>query len=167
MKIIKEVFDPINTLIILLTILFFMTIEILFFWYIVSKEIEKIIQDKSNIISTFAKENKDFKEYIEKYMQDNESNLKNSSEYQYKIRSEENYKLFYDKFSIPICVIITCIIINIIYLIHIRRVPTKIELLLFGLIIFSFITEFIFYFVVIKEWKYISDNKIYNILFSK
>lgn len=40
-KIFKEVLEPVNILIILLTVIFFITVELLFVWYVISREVEK------------------------------------------------------------------------------------------------------------------------------
>lgn len=90
---------PIEFVLIMANVIFFMVVQILFFKIIASKEVDEVIEKKSNILSDLLDNNpilsKQFDEY---YKSSNYASVKKKSEQQTKKRDEKNDQLIIDKF---------------------------------------------------------------------
>ncbi len=165
--IIKEVFNSKNLLINLSNIVIFLIFIILFFWFILSRQFDYIVLDKVNIISLLAKYDKDFNETLTEYLNTNESlyEIPKKALEQEESRNAYNFILLQTEVFPFLYVVCTSLIIVILYIIVKRKKLLKAEYYLLSFVVFAFITEVIFYFLVIKEWQFIGDYQLlYNVL---
>jgi hypothetical protein len=159
----NELFSPVNGFIITFNIIFFLGILLLFFWYILSSQFETIILDKVEILTLLSKNDPTIKKNIEEYLSTIDINklaiiAKNEKE----TRNIQNNDLFVKKLLGWFIVLgtITMICFILLCLHATKNSISKGDLLLVFLLLFSFVTEIIFYFAVIDSWKFIGDYEI-------
>ncbi len=157
----KEVFTGINIFIILLNALFFITVLVIFFWFIVSNQFETIILDKVDIVTLLAKNNPSIYNYIKDYVNNNNiEDIKNISDTDKQTRDKNNVKLFINHMIWWFAVLgILCLIV-LLYLVIKGKGITTGDIVLILLVSVSFTTEIILFFVLIKPWKFIGDFQL-------
>jgi hypothetical protein len=156
--VLNNTFNANNTLISLLTTLFFITALVLFFWFVISDQLKIIVLDKLEILKLYSKYNSDFKKLLKEKI----SNKKLDEEKYNQIikeRNNNNIKTFKEMLSWWFIVLFIIVILNIIYIIR-KNNFTKSDMLLVFFVLTAFIAEIIFYLVIIKEWIIVGDNEI-------
>lgn len=155
----NNTFTANNTLVSLLTILFFITALVLFFWYIISDQMKIILLDKLEVLKIYSEYDPLFKATLK--LKINNKDL-NKEKYEKEIlkRNEYNKKLFIDLMSWWFIIISFLIVLDIFYIVYYKKPLSKAELLLIMFVLTAFVAEIIFYIVIIREWKFIGDNEI-------
>lgn len=156
---------PSTILIIFCNVLIFMFMQVLLFWYVISKAVEVIILDKSTTIKNIIKNSPRLQERLISYTQSNEyTNIKQLSSIDSNNRITYNIDLTWKWMLIPFLIIIIVIFLAIIYEIYLYKFTQynnlkidKTDLLVLITVFMSFFTEIIFIFVLVTRYIYISD----------
>lgn len=159
---------PSTILLIFSNVLIFMMMQILLFWYVISKEIEKIITDKSSILKYIIQNSTvllyKLNEYIssDEYLKVYNQSLSDAEE-----RNKFNISLTWLWMFFPFTSVTIIIFIGIIYAIYIHRCTSKntmkldkTDMILLITVFLSFLTEILVIFILIIEYVYISDMDI-------
>jgi hypothetical protein len=164
---IKDVFHPSNILICVANISVFVIFLILFFWFILSRQFDAIILEKVSIISLIAKYDPEFRKVLLEYLYSNNTSNDLIAKKQEELRYRENVNSLQIE-VLPFTYILgTILILDIIYMVLHKNKLMFSEWILLILVLGAFITEVIFYFVLVNEWRFIGDFQlIYNILYS-
>ncbi len=163
-----DIIKPSTILIIFSNVLIFMFMQILLFWYIISKAVENIIIDKSSIIGNIVKNSTRLQVKLNEYIQtDDYQIIYNQSLIDKQQRTEYNMKLTWQWMLIPFLLVIIILIIGILYTIYVHRYTSyntlkldQTDLILLVTVVLSFLTETIFIFVLVIRYVYISDMDI-------
>lgn len=161
-SILKQAFDPINSVITIVNLELFVILMVLWFWYIGSQQLYSVIdsnvKDINNIVENSPALDLSLQVFIETTKNDTE--LINQAKIDVEEKNKQNIKLFRIYF-LPI--ILSLFFLLIILIIRLYRSKCKWggrEWLLVVLMILAFVTEIIFYFIVIKGFHYISPVTI-------
>lgn len=165
---IAEVFDSINILINLLNLVIFIGVIILFFWFVISKQFDNIIYDKTDIIISAARNDENFKAYLKNYLETDyiKNKLPLLAKQQFGNRTEYNVMLLERELLPFVWSLLTMIGLDVIYMAFKRIKFTYIDYFLLLSVILGFITEILFYYIVIREWKFIGDYTLLILLAS-
>jgi len=183
-NIILKVFESENLLLMFFNVFIFIVIEIVFFWYILSETLVYIVLDKCQLIVFMLQQDPTLKKNMMAYLNGNdatqlpqraleEQSARNSNNFNLILQylGPTIYTLFSILMSITIYKLIGYRLVN--YILNDTRFRingTKMSrssyfLLIF--VIFSFVTEILFYYIVIREWKFISDAQLILLLYTK
>lgn len=175
--------NPSFILITFLNIGFFMLVQIMFFYFFASKQLDTIIKSKMNILQNFISydtyESRFVKKKLKKYInsdiyQDN----KNKSSSSQLIRNKNNKLILFEKLKYFLIPIISIIILCIIYFIvsYIKyginnntdkyRYLSVSDWILIFFVFGAFTTELIFYFSIVRKHEFTGDMEIINILYT-
>ena len=178
MKSIQTVFSPLNLILNFTNIFFFGILLALWFWFIGSTQLYEVLDIKaSEIMNVVDKDiilESSLNVFIDNYIND-EAQINNTRNNMI-IRYKENKSQFYKTLITTIVLLSSFGIIIGIFFLFIKSYKTKDKFLsvkdnassfiLFWFMILMFSTEAIFYFVVVKNFHYISTPKIINYLFN-
>jgi hypothetical protein len=163
-------------------VLFFMVVQTAFFYFIASKEYEDVIVSKLDIVKRYASKNDTFKTllniYKNKYLGDNKQEI----DKQTKEREHKNKKLTIEYCGIPILIVTGILLLllvgtktKVLSKLHINNQvvnnllkPTKwneYDNLGIVLVVMAYVTELLFFFLIVKKYEYVGDNYIYNNIF--
>lgn len=157
--ILSNTFNANNTLVSLLTILFFITALVLFFWFVISDQLKIIILEKLEIIKIYSDNDKNFKNVLKDMVNKQELD-ENNYRQEINNRNEQNIKTFAEMLIWWFVVVIVCVVANILYITILRKPFDKADIVLVVFVLSAFVAEIIFYLVIIREWKFIGDNEI-------
>ncbi len=162
------IIKPSTILVIFCNVLIFMFFQILLFWYVISKEIENIIIDKSLILHDIIQNSTVLHNQLidytlsEEYLKVYNQSIEDSEE-----RNQFNISLTWTWMFFPFTIVILIIFIGISYAIYIHRCTSKnnmkldkTDMIILITVFLSFLTEIIFIFVLIMEYEYVSDMDI-------
>jgi len=154
--------DSKDILIIGITSLFFILFVIFLFEVLLSK-LPEILNDKEmSLITDFAKYNEQLKQKLELSANTDNSNLKILADNDRNDREKYNKDLFI-KYMLPWIIVISLFIILVIIYTFYKKIPyTKYDMIPLTLTIFAFLSEILFYFILIVQWKYINENIFYK-----
>jgi hypothetical protein len=161
--IINEVFSSKNIIINTSNILIYVIVIILFFIYVISQQIENIILNKIDILIMIANHDPFVKKNLIDYIKNND--LSSAAKTQNNIRFQYNMDLLNINILPYLYILIAIIAADIIYIVFEKIKMTTAEIVLFLSIFCGFITEILFYFIVIKNWNFIGDHELYEILY--
>jgi hypothetical protein len=151
---------------ILLTVLFFIIVQTLFFLYIVSKQYDSVILAKAELIKLMAENNNKFKLYIDTIKEENIEELERNAAIANARRYELNKELVIKYCFIPANVVGGLLLLTILYSLFNFKGPkwTYIETISLFLIITSYLTELYFFFFIVKKYEMVGDIEIlYNV----
>lgn len=162
---------PASVIIILVNALSFMTMQVLFFWFVVSESIRDIVIDKSKLFKKIGEGIPEIDQLIKDYINSSQFEQDyNQAEFDYNLRKEHNIQLLWTWMTPPFSVIIILLGLTVIVeLYHMFRNnrpeyrfdKTDASLLMF--VFAAFLTELIFYFTVIYRSRTISDMDIFAV----
>lgn len=155
---VNNTFNANNTIISLLTTLFFVTALVLFFWYVISDQLKIIVLDKVEIIKLYSKHNPEFKKVLQTKLNDKKLDEDKFKAVE-KERNNKNIKTFSEMLLWWFIVLIAFVILNIAFLAY-KKEFSKADIILVFFVLTAFVAEIIFYLVIIREWKIIGDNEI-------
>lgn len=168
---------PSTILFISLTILIFMVMQILLFWFVLSKSLESIVIDKSHMISDMIANSTILKHRFEDYIKSEEyismyNNSIRDSEKRYNTNVEVTWKWMF----IPVLICVVIIFLSVVYTSYVHNKLDDDELkmdrtdvLNLTMVVFSFLIEVVIIYVLILRYIYISDIDVllYFISFAK
>lgn len=178
----KKVTAPI-LLVTFLNIEFFMVVQIFFFYFIASKQIDVIIESKADIINKFSESSNILKCKINSYLNSDEfKKNKNYSDEINKKRMKLNLDIIVKRKLVWLIIIGIFIFISFSVAISgtiISRVNknddkyvywksqgfSKSDLILILFVICAFTTEIAFFFLMVKKYEFIGDMEIINFLY--
>ena len=135
-----EIFSPVNGFIIVFNVLFFLGVLLIFFWYVLSSQFQTI----------------------------NTEELKAAAQAEQIARNTTNQKGFVESLLGWFIVLgVLTLIAFIMLCIHaVGGGINKGDWVLIFLLVLSFVTEIIFYFVVVDSWEFIGDYQLFKALFA-
>jgi ATP-dependent Zn protease len=164
----RALIKPSTILIIFCNVLIFMFMQILLFWYVISKAIENIIIDKSSMISNIIKNSTILQEQLNNYINsDTYIQIYNKSLISNKIREDFNIQLTWQWMLFPFLIVIIIISLGLLFALYAHRCTRdntlkldKTDIIILGMVFLSFLTEIIVIFVLIMRYVYVSDMEI-------
>jgi hypothetical protein len=162
-----ELFRLSNMVIIFSNILFFITVQTLFFKFIASKLFEIVLEDKVDILNEYVKYDEQQKEKIKVYMEKEETKelVKKGSE-QEKKRDKLNNKLIMKWIGIPFVIVIIIFIASVARLKLQGKYWNKIHTGLLLLVVSAYLTELFVFFGIVKQYQFYGDQQIYSTLYN-
>lgn len=162
------VIKPSTILVIFCNVLIFMLMQILLFWYVISKAVENIIVDKSAILRDIIKNSTAVRTRLHEYINSIEyQTIYNQSLIDKQTRTEFNMDLTWKWMMTPFLIVITILCIGSLYSIYIHRYTQyntlkldKTDLIVLATVFLSFLTEIIFIFVLVMRYIYVSNIDI-------
>jgi len=163
----KFVFTPINTLIFFITTLSFIIALIVFFELILSNYPILILNNKVDIVTIAANQNTSINKYIQQQINSYFQNTQKIQTVENEIqqRKKTNFSCFQNQVLAYLLVLFGLFVLFIIWFIYKNKTIEKIDYLLILFAILSFSVEIIFYFVILYQWKFISDSQFLQILY--
>lgn len=158
----KDVVDPANLLILVANILAFVVLETLFFWFIASHSVERVLEEKAEFIADFMDKKGFTKQMMTEYLNSEYAikTLPAIAREQQKERQEQNWELVL-KYIQPVVIGLGVALALIFAYMRFRRQPlTRIDLFLLFLVLGAFSTELYFYMTVTSQVIYIGDTEI-------
>jgi hypothetical protein len=150
-----------------LNIVFFLIVSISFFWFILSEQYVRVVLDKTDIINLVADQNPEVRSAVISYAEANYDTIRKTAKENRKQRMVHNVDLFY-RYIVPfisVFVFFQFVIAAYIWKKGIRVSYTdKVHM---GLVVLAFVTELVFYFVVVRNWIFIGDEDMYKNLIGK
>jgi len=184
-SVLLKVFESENLLLMFFNIFIFIIIEIIFFWYILSYTLVYIVLDKSELIIYMLQQDPNLKKSMINYLNSKEvrETLPQLALIQENDRNSTNYKLILQYLG-PMIYSIFAILISItIYKLFGYRIVNRClkntrfkfngtqmsrsSYFLLLCVLCSFITEILFYYIVIRSWKFISDAQLILLLYPR
>jgi len=164
-----EIFSPVNGFIIVFNVLFFLGVLLIFFWYVLSSQFQTIVLDKVDIITLMATYDENIKTSVTNLIQTiNTEELKAAAQAEQIARNTTNQKGFVESLLGWFIVLgVLTLIAFIMLCIHaVGGGINKGDWVLIFLLVLSFVTEIIFYFVVVDSWEFIGDYQLFKALFA-
>jgi hypothetical protein len=164
---------------------FFMVVQILFFYIIASKQIDVIIESKSDIINKFIEHSNETNDNIKKYLNSNTYKDKyNKGTLTEKERLRLNRKIIWLKlkpFLITVFTIITLSFITLIFF-SVPKIQRKFNIspniidnytlslsdkVLIMFVLGAFSTELLFFFGMVKNYEFVGDFEVIKIIYNQ
>ena len=168
----KVAFRPTTFIITLSNVICFMSLQTLFFWYIVSKSVEQTIDNKTVLVKELADGIPELAKNIEIYAKSEvyEHVKQNALEHR-KMRDEYNLELIWKWMIVPYSTIIIGLsmstLMELYFSIRKNNAPfrfDRVDALILCSVFMAFSTELVFYYVVISRSRNISDMDVLQIL---
>jgi hypothetical protein len=175
-KFLKNNITPPVIFITFLNIGFFMIVQIAFFYFIASKQIDVIIQSKAGILNTYSSFSKNTRDFINNYLNSDEFKKKKKiSNLTREERLRLNRKIIWYQLRPILIVIFSIILISLLFIIYYSLTSNKNEKLKFStsdkilvlLVIGAFTTELLFFFGIVKKHEFIGDIEIFNSVYKR
>lgn len=159
---------PITILVVFCNVLIFMFMQVLLFWYVISKAVENIIIDKSSVIRDIIRNSTVIQLRLNNYIQSEEyQTIYNQSIIDQIDRTNFNIALTWRWMIIPFLIVIIILIVGLIYTFYVQKCTRynnlkldQTDLLILATVFLSFLTEIIFIFVLVMRYVYISDMEM-------
>lgn len=164
---IKNVFDPSNLLILFANLLAFVLLQTTFFWFVASRNVEQVLEDKSVYVSDLLSKRGVSLEMLRTYLDSDEMRaLPKKAEEQREMREQINWELL-KTYIMPVVIALVCVLVLIFFSLAIRRQPlTSIDLFLLFLVLGAFSTELYFYLTVTSQLIHLGDSRVAFAVFS-
>lgn len=157
-----------HIILILLNVLIFIIFQTIFFYFVGSKQIDIIVEDKMDIINTYLSYNTTAKNNLKTYLESNSdinTILENADEDE-ATRINSNLNLIGVWIGIP-CVVIIILLIICAFIMYALKIKwTGIDNVGLILVLCAYLTEIVLYFGVIKKYNFIGDQTIYSFMYS-
>jgi nitrogen fixation-related uncharacterized protein len=156
-----EIFNSTNILIVLLTIVFFLGILLLFFWFVLRFQFEDILKSKIEIISLYSKNDPTFKSIMTTLF---DIKLPDETLNAAKLISDKRDEVNLNALSATVMPVlyafIGLLLLTILYIMKTKGFKfTLAEWILVFFVFGAFLTELLFYYIIIINWKLIGDNE--------
>jgi hypothetical protein len=170
----EELLNPMNYIIMLITIITFLVALVIIFWFILADYPMKIILSKVDILSLYAQYDPNTKEKLGQKIHDYEcSDAIPQTEADKEARIARNTRRLLNNgpiLYIVIAFVVLLIITSVLAWNWTHKLEKEVHLIwpydyfLILLALGGVLVELVLYFVVIENWKFIPDNEIYQIL---
>lgn len=163
----SAVFDLPNLLVMFVNIFAFVTLETLFFWFVASRAVEAVVEDKADLIVTLAKQNNLHKLALDMIVSDDKRNQKLAAEAKrIHVRREQKNIDLIEEYIIPVAGVVgTITLIISLFMLYKRHPLTIIDGVLLLLVFSGFTTEMYFYLTVSSQLIYLGDNQVIYALY--
>jgi len=163
-----EIIKPSTILVVFFNVLIFMFMEVLLFWYVISKAIENIIIDKSSIVRDIISNSTSLQNQLDTYVNSQQyAVIYNQSLVDAQERTDFNISLTWQWMTAPFSVVIGILVGGLIYTAYIHLYTSnntlkldRTDLLVLSLVMLAFLTEIIFIFVLVIRYQYVSDMQV-------
>lgn len=161
-----EVFNKYTIIAILLNCLIFYTAQHFFFNYIISKQLEKVVLDKVEILKLLMKEDENIKNNILNNINEEFDTVKENSAKIKASRHQINKGTTFKFIAIPIVILITLIIF---FFLNIKTTQrfNSFDFISIIAIFLAYVSEIYFLFMIVKKYIHIGDFKIINYVAEK
>lgn len=163
----KDILSPENLIVVFANVFAFITLETIFFWFIASGSVNKVIDDKADLLYTFSVQDSKNKEALKEYLNSsfNTDIVPEKAKEQKEERENNNWNLV-NSYITPIAIGVAVLFIVAGMLMFIRKQPlTRIDKVLLLSVLGAFTTELYFYFTVTSQLVYIGDNEMMNSIY--
>lgn len=170
LEIIKLFGNKIPNLIITSSNMFtFMTVQILFFYFIATKLFPKLILSKVSAINKYNQYDVNTKKIFMDFKKTNQfKRLKRITDNQIELRNYLNIQLIMNKLIPIVLVILFFILINIIRLqLDNNQHFEFVDWVLLFLVIFAFTTELIYFFFIVEQYYFVGDIELIKKFYDK
>ena len=156
------IFSSNNMIINVSNIICFITIQTLFFYFIASKQFNKLLIDKTEIVSSYISHDPDLRAHANQYFHGEEwKDITNTGKQQTKLRTKANVSLINRKI-VPLVLVAVCILGCFVYkLTHNNEPWSRIDTILLTLVLGAFTTEFLFFIGIVSQYQHYGDHAIY------
>lgn len=147
---------------IFMNVMFFMSIQTIFFLYVASKQFENVLKDKINFIKILSENN----QYVYDYIQILKNNYVNGKDYTNVIlqRQKYNNQILVIYCGIPM-IVISSILIYILFFMKSQKKWNSVDTLSLFFVTLAYLTELFLFFCVISQYVFIGDQYlIYNFI---
>lgn len=161
-KTVWDTINPANLLLVVANVLAFVILQTLFFWFIASRSVERVLEDKAGFIATFFSQKGVTKEMMTDYLNSpsNKEELAKVAAQQRKGREQQNWELV-QQYIQPIVIGLLSAFLFLSLVMFRRGQPlTRIDMFLLFLVLGAFSTELYFYLTVTSQVIYIGDGEI-------
>ena len=161
-----SIFFSNNMITLLSNVIFYIVVQTLFFYFIGSKQFNNVLENKVDIVVSYAKKNIYLKEFIKEYISnENAKKLEKEAKKQKKKREKYNRSLIFKWIGIPLLICIVVLLINIFKLFILGESWGRSDNIILLLVIFAYSTELCFFFGIVKQYEFYGDHKIYRSFF--
>ena len=142
----------------------FMTMQVAFFWFVASKGVEKAIEQKKGLFVTLAQQVPEIRKEFDLILNDEEKmqKMKKKADKSFKIREDTNKALLYEYISTPYFITCALFVFSFLLTIFWKKTWEKVDFALIMTVFLAFLTEVVFYFVVINEQQIIGDMTLFR-----
>jgi len=167
-----ELFESSNMIVILANVVFVIIVQIIFFRYVVSKQIDMILESKATIIQEYLKHDPIAKSnYIAFATSDVVRDIEDSAKKEADLRDEDNLMTTLMWIGVPLVLTVALFMFYVIRMLVKEHDWDSVDTILLCFVIFAYITDFTFYFTVIRQYQFYGDHAIisnmYKILKTK
>lgn len=168
MQTLRDVINPANLLILFANLLAFVLLQTTFFWFVASRNVEAVLEDKSEYITELMSKRGITLEMLRDYLNSDDATQK-MPEVAKSMRAEreaENFELL-KTYILPVVIALGSALLLVFLALIVRGQPlTSIDLFLLFLVLGAFSTELYFYLTVTSQLIHLSDTRIVYELFN-
>lgn len=161
------IFNSNNMIINVSNIICFITIQTLFFYFIASKQFNKVLIDKTDIVSSYISHDPELRNSAVQYFQsDDWKALVKQGNQQTSQRDLANLKLIGKRIA-PLIAGALVVLFGFIFKLNYYPAGTKwtrTDTILLSLVMGAFTTEFLFFIGIVSQYQHYGDHAIYNTL---
>lgn len=139
---------------------------VFWFWFLGSQEIYHVLDQKAHTINNIAQQEPIIKIIIDRYVQLNKNNFNDITD-EIKTRNNSNIDLFHNFLLPPVIAIAALFLLSLGYLLYSNEKWGLAENVLMLVMVLSFVTEILFYIVVINKYQFIPDTKVVSLILDK
>lgn len=156
------IFSSNNMVVNISNVICFITIQTLFFYFIASKQFNKLLIDKTEIVSSYITHNPDLRSTAKHYFGGPEwKDIVDKGHQQSTRRTNANLELIQQKI-VPLVLVALGVLGCFVYkLVHNNEPWTHIDTILLTLVLGAFTTEFLFFIGIVSQYQHYGDHAIY------
>lgn len=165
----KLLIDSNSMLVNLTNIIFFMTVQTAFFYYIASNQLDSVIQQKSRLATTYLKKDTEMRSIVEAYRSSDEFKaLKEKAEKEEIERKERNIKLIKSYVGPPMIAAslgLTYTLLRLKRKNGLRLMASEKLALLY--VVGAYTTEAAFFFGIVRKFEFVGDNFLLSQMYER
>ena len=156
------IFSSNNMVINISNVICFITIQTLFFYFVASKQFNKLLIDKTEVVSSYIAHNPDLQNAAKQYFGGPEwKDIVDQGRKQSKARTTANLSLIQQKI-VPLVLVAMGVLGCFGYkLFHNNEPWSRIDTILLTLVLGAFTTEFLFFIGIVSQYQHYGDHAIY------
>ena len=156
-----------NIILIFVNVLIFILMQTIFFYFVGSRQLEKVINDKVDIVNQYMKYDSSYKSKIKEYMNTEKiKNIINKAEDEEKERTQENIEIIKKWIGTPLIVLVSLLLICFIIFIIAKKKWTGIDNVGLSLVFTAYLTEICIFFGIIQKYIFLGDQTLYYFLYN-
>lgn len=155
----------VNSIVGVSNVLFFMVVQIFFFWFIASREIDRVVLDKAEVLMLLRDRLREEKlnetaEALDAIVVSKRRNKEQEAKEKNRQRVQSNLRLVY-RWIVPCIVVVVVVLVGLVWYNHRQHYSLqyahKVGL---GLVVCAYITEVLFFLTVVSNYIMVSDSDI-------